>query len=124
MTTHLNGIQAVGYARIRYVGNADYERTERQREVLSSLIEEMKGMSVTDIVSLVNQILPMITHNIDSATEMDLITKIPDLMKYQLVQMRVPFDGTYTSSNEILIPDFNYTISTLRGTLYATEPAE
>ena len=81
-------------------------------------------MSVTDIVSLVNQILPMITHNIDSATEMDLITKIPDLMKYQLVQMRVPFDGTYTSSNEILIPDFNYTISTLRGTLYATEPAE
>lgn len=124
VTTHLNGIQAVGYARIRYVGNADYERTERQREVLSSLIEEMKGMSVTDIVSLVNQILPMITHNIDSATEMDLITKIPDLMKYQLVQMRVPFDGTYTSSNEILIPDFNYTISTLRGTLYATEPAE
>lgn len=30
----MDGYQAVAYARIRYVGNADYERTERQREVL------------------------------------------------------------------------------------------
>ena len=30
----LNGKQALCYARIRYVGNADFERTERQREVL------------------------------------------------------------------------------------------
>ncbi|MFQ6805038.1 MAG: LCP family protein [Lachnospiraceae bacterium] len=27
-------MQAVAYARIRKVGNADYQRTERQREVL------------------------------------------------------------------------------------------
>ncbi|MGI6106700.1 MAG: LCP family protein [Lachnospiraceae bacterium] len=122
--THLNGIQAVGYARIRYVGNADYERTERQREVLTSLVSELKQMGVTQIISLVNEILPMITHNIDSSTEMALITKIPDMLSYDIVQMRVPFDGYYTSSNEILIPDFSYTISTLRGTLYSTEEAQ
>ena len=34
----LNGKQALSYARIRYVGNADFERTERQREVLSKLL--------------------------------------------------------------------------------------
>ena len=29
-TQTLNGIQAVAYSRIRYVGNGDFERTERQ----------------------------------------------------------------------------------------------
>jgi LCP family protein required for cell wall assembly len=35
---HLNGEQALNYSRIRYVGNADFERTERQRTVLNELI--------------------------------------------------------------------------------------
>lgn len=33
----LNGSQAVAYSRIRYVGNADYKRTQRQRTVLEQL---------------------------------------------------------------------------------------
>lgn len=31
---HLSGSEALDYSRIRYLGNADYERTERQRNVL------------------------------------------------------------------------------------------
>ena len=38
-TKNCSGIQAVAYARIRYVGNADYERTERQRTVLTKIME-------------------------------------------------------------------------------------
>ena len=37
-TYECNGMQAVAYARIRKVGNADYQRTERQREVLMKKI--------------------------------------------------------------------------------------
>ena len=33
-TYECNGMQAVAYARIRKVGNSDYQRTERQREVV------------------------------------------------------------------------------------------
>ena len=36
---HVDGYQAVAYARIRYVGNSDYQRTERQREVLSKMMQ-------------------------------------------------------------------------------------
>lgn len=38
----LNGTQAVAYARIRYVGNADFQRTSRQREVLRQIFEKVK----------------------------------------------------------------------------------
>ena len=37
----LSGTQAVAYARIRYVGNADYQRTSRQRKVLTALVEQL-----------------------------------------------------------------------------------
>ena len=36
-TKTCSGIQAVAYARIRYVGRSDYERTERQRTVLTKV---------------------------------------------------------------------------------------
>ena len=42
---HLNGGQAVAYARIRYVGN-DVARGGRQREVLMALFEKVKQMPV------------------------------------------------------------------------------
>lgn len=42
---HLNGDAALTYARIRYVGNADYERTNRQRKLLKSLFQSLKGSS-------------------------------------------------------------------------------
>lgn len=37
----LSGTQAVAYARIRHVGNADYQRTSRQRKVLTALVEQL-----------------------------------------------------------------------------------
>ena len=43
-TIYCDGYQAVGFARIRYVGNSDFERTERQRYVITQLI----GRSKTD----------------------------------------------------------------------------
>ncbi len=37
----LSGTQAVAYARIRHVGNADYQRTSRQRRVLTALVNQL-----------------------------------------------------------------------------------
>lgn len=48
-TYQCNGMQAVAYARIRKVGNSDYQRTERQREVLLKLLDKVKEMSFEDM---------------------------------------------------------------------------
>ena len=116
--THLNGDQAVRYARIRYIGNADYERTSRQREVLSNLFDRLRNIGVTDYLGLANSILPLTTHNIEMSTLTYLVSKAPSWIRYSSVQLRVPFDNHYFSSNEILVPDFDYTLSTLLGTIY------
>ncbi len=40
---NLNGMQAVAYARIRYTSGGDYERTERQRTVLTAIMNKIKN---------------------------------------------------------------------------------
>ena len=57
---HLNGNQALAFARLRYVGNSDYERTERQRRVISEIITESKKLSLVQLDKLLNKVLPEI----------------------------------------------------------------
>jgi len=45
---HVNGNQALAYARLRYVGNADFQRTERQRTVITKIIEKGERLRSAD----------------------------------------------------------------------------
>ena len=117
-TLHLNGMQTVAYARIRYVGNADFGRTQRQRDVLTKMFEKLKAMSLTDVNTFLNSALPYVTHNIPTDTVTNLILNVSSYLNYAIVSQRVPYDGYYTYSGEMLVPDFEYTINTLHSTIY------
>ena len=118
---HLNGIQAVAYQRIRYVGNADFERTSRQRRVLQAIFAQAQSLSVGEITQLLDEILPLITHNMDQITMLKLMTQISTVLHYNVVENRIPYDNMYSISHEILIPEMAETIEKLRSTIYATE---
>ena len=116
---HLNGIQAVGYSRVRKVGNSDYERTERQRKVLTILVNKIKEMKFRDMSGLVNEILPLITHNVDQWTLAGLIARLPEMLTYEIETDRIPYDGMYYSQNELLVPELEETVEKLQDTIYA-----
>ncbi|HIX77496.1 MAG TPA: LCP family protein [Candidatus Fusicatenibacter merdavium] len=114
----MDGYQAVAYARIRYVGNADYQRTERQREVLEKIMKKCSGLGVTELNDLANAVLPEVTHNIDQSTLLSLIGQLPTILSYEVVQSRVPYDGMFSSKGEMLVPDFTATIQKLQTDIY------
>lgn len=68
----LNGTQAVAYARIRYVGNADFQRTSRQREVLRKIFEKVKKMNPLDYPGFAKKLLPCIETSLSIGEIMDL----------------------------------------------------
>ncbi len=68
----LNGTQAVAYARIRYVGNADFQRTNRQREVLRQIFEKVKKMNPLDYPGFAKKLLPCIETSLNIGEIMDL----------------------------------------------------
>lgn len=116
---HLNGIQAVGYSRVRKVGNSDYERTSRQRKVLTLLFDKIKDLKFREMSELLHKILPKITHNVDQLTIVKLLADIPDIITYEIVTDRIPYDGMYYSQNELLIPDLEATTEKLHSVIYA-----
>lgn len=96
---HLNGNQALAYARLRYVGDSDYERTQRQRTVITEMIKKSREMSVLEMDSLLTSILPQITTNITKSEAAGLLIDMLDFRDYEIQQMRVPADGTFTDEN-------------------------
>ncbi|MGV2645077.1 LytR family transcriptional regulator, partial [Clostridium perfringens] len=60
----LNGAQAVGYSRIRYVGDGDYERTERQRNVLDAIIKKLSALKPSEYPETIKKLLPYVETNL------------------------------------------------------------
>ena len=56
---HLNGVQAVSYARIRYTAGNDMKRTQRQRVVIQKVVEKAKKNGLDAVQGMINDVLPM-----------------------------------------------------------------
>jgi len=92
----LNGIQAVAYARIRYVGNGDYERMERQIEVLRSLMDRYMALSATDKLACMDDVLAAIVTNIDKKDiETYALEFLPALQNAEMMYLQLPIEGCY-----------------------------
>lgn len=94
--THvLTGDQALQYSRIRHI-DSDYERTNRQRKVLLSLIEAYKDSSLTEMMAIMEEILPMITTNIPKdRIYRYALTVFPMLAETEVGSQRLPVNGTF-----------------------------
>ena len=75
----LDGWAAEMYARTRHSTNADndFNRTNRQRAVVAAVLEKVKTMSLLEINSLVDQLLPMVLTDMSNA---DITTYITELL--------------------------------------------
>lgn len=92
--TWLNGTQAVAYARVRYVGNGDYERMERQIEVLRSLMTQYMKLSATKKLACMDDVLGAIVTNIDKKdVEKYALDFLPSLRKAEMQYIQLPIDG-------------------------------
>lgn len=89
---HLNGIQAVAYSRIRNLGSGEFERTARQRKVLSALFDNIKEIEITNLPNLIWQTTPYVSTNI-STNDLLILGSSLLISPPPLEQMRFPIDG-------------------------------
>ncbi len=117
-TYKLNGMQAVAYMRVRFVGNNDYQRTQRQRDVLQALLKEMKDLDAGELLKIAGTSLLLVEHDIGMFQLFKLAGDLPQYLDYEIEESRVPYDGLFTSQNEMLVPDFEETIEKLHEMIY------
>lgn len=77
----LNGTQATAYARIRKVGNGDFERTQRQRKVIEAMIDKAKKSDLSTLSNVIKEVFPDVATNMTQAQILDLAK---DLLQYEL----------------------------------------
>lgn len=124
-TYHLNGTQALTYSRIRYIGNSDFGRTERQRKVLLSAFENVKKLSLDEMLGLADTVIPLLTTDMSGG---DLIRLASDvfMMGIDTIETHnIPADASYSAVNirgmDVLVPDLDECRRVLQQIIYGAE---
>lgn len=128
-TQILNGNQALGYSRVRYrkasSGEADdFGRTSRQRTVLNAIFEKYKSKNVAELVLLLNDILPLVTTDIQKSDIVGYIGTFVTLGTTKLETLRLPADNQYTTANirsmDVLLPNMPANIEALHTFIFGS----
>lgn len=91
----LAGAAALDYARIRQIDN-DYQRTNRQRTVVLSIIDRYKSMPVDQMLDLLDEILPLIVTDMDKRQIVEYVLKCaPMLATADYGTQQIPANGTF-----------------------------
>ncbi|MBR4857548.1 MAG: LCP family protein [Clostridia bacterium] len=106
---HLNGEQALTYTRIRKI-DSDFQRTERQRTLLNAVFSKMKGCGLTELMTLVSEILPLMTTDMTDDDLMSLAFNLASsLSELKIENYGVPSSGNYQNATingmAVLVPD-------------------
>ncbi len=126
-THHLSGQQALVYSRIRSLdADGDFSRTNRQRKVLSAMMDICKDAELPALMKLTEKIFPMVSTDMSSAKLLKLaLDLLPGLSKVEVASQHVPEAGSYSDESingmSVLVADTDAVRKMLKQTLLGTE---
>ena len=90
---HLNGVQTVSYARIRYTSGNDFRRAARQREVIYKIVEKAKNSDIATLSKILDKVFPKVYTSFIKA---EILQMGMSMMSYDIEdQTGFPFDHLY-----------------------------
>lgn len=98
---HLNGLRALGYARIRKI-DSDFMRTSRQRTLLTAMINKVRGNLWNPVMlyKLSDALLNAIDTNMSLIQLVSLGEKA--IIAGEVSQLRLPVEGSYADNGSTL----------------------
>lgn len=92
---HLDGYDSLQYVRLRYIDD-DWHRIERQRTLLIAILDEIWDLSIYELNSLVDTLLPMVQTDFSMGEVLGLLMNVPQFASGEMQQMSLPQAGTFT----------------------------
>ncbi len=90
---HLNGFQALGYTRDRSSGRGDFDRTERQRKIVSEIFERISSAGTAKLASMATKLMPYVETSLTNKEIINLGANVLGLGTSNIEQERFPRDG-------------------------------
>jgi LCP family protein required for cell wall assembly len=114
--------QVLCYARMRYVGNSDWDRTERQKKVIMAASKKVQDLSATKLLSLASKIFPCITTDLSNSELLSYVKTLSVNHITTIETYRLPVDGTFTEGQiegmSVLVPNLYLNSAYLQNYLY------
>lgn len=114
--------QVLCYARMRYVGNSDWDRTERQKKVIMAAYKKVQDLSATKLLSLASKIFPCITTDLSNSELLSYVKTLSVNHITTIETYRLPVDGTFTEGQiegmSVLVPNLYLNSAYLQNYLY------
>ncbi|MDD6617815.1 MAG: LCP family protein [Clostridiales bacterium] len=115
--------QALAFSRVRYVGHSDWERTDRQRRVIISAFNNVKGLSIPELISLTDRVFPNVTTDMTNSKILGYVYTVVTNKMTTIDSNRLPAEGTYTCETlrkgmEVLVPDLKANAECLKEYIY------
>ena len=99
---HMNGNQALGYARVRYRATLDgskddFGRTSRHRRVMAAIFKEVKKSNPITLVKILDTIFSQVQTDIKKTNASSYLAEVLELSidGVPLDNLRLPIDGTF-----------------------------
>ena len=114
---HLDGLQALGYARIRKL-DSDFMRTSRQRKVVSAVLDAVRAQLWNPLMyaRLIDVLVNNVQTNMGAVEIASLGMKA--LVHGEIDQLRIPVDGSYSDNGSSISIDAEANAQALREFIY------
>ena len=125
--SHLDGDAALLFARVRSLAGSDYNRTDRQRRVIAAVIQSVADSSVTELLNLIDEVLPMVVTDMTDAEIISYATTGLTALSNggEIASARIPADDAHYSAMisgmAVLVPDLKMCQEDLQEFLYGEE---
>ena len=114
--------QALVYARTRYVGNSDWERTDRQRTVITTVFNKIKDKDLFELMDIADEILPCLTTDMTDSELLGYVYTIATSKMEMGDSCRIPAEGTYSNQTirgmMVLVPNLTANSKELKKDIY------
>ena len=122
---HLDSDAALAYARCRHI-DSDWHRIERQRNVIQAVVTKTKDLSIVELDTLLNNVLPLVQTNLTRLEITELLLSAPKYRGVQIKQMTVPISGSYggmrgLGGRSLFSVDFDTNAKALREFIYGVK---
>jgi anionic cell wall polymer biosynthesis LytR-Cps2A-Psr (LCP) family protein len=89
----LDGSQALAYCRIRYVGNGDFDRTQRQRTVFQQAITKAMDLNPLAQYALIQAVMPYVKTSLSSNEILKYAGNVMLMRSKSIQQNQIPDDN-------------------------------
>ncbi len=118
----LTPAQSLAYCRIRYIGNSDWERTERQRRVVMAALAKFKHSNPLTQYRVLSGVMSNITTDMTNTTLISSMFRLLLAGTGNMQTYLIPAEGAYYADNvdgmDVLVPDLDQNSAYLKEWVY------